>query len=141
MIVPGGIIPDATGIALLARILGNAGQPITQADVTTIAWTLTDLTDGTALASGTFTVASSVFNGLVQNDPRWQFDSAAAPGKDGLFGYNFAGVIPSTALPVTAAGAAFLLGAIRVQADVAFTMASGQPFRVPFQWTRVPVYG
>ena len=141
MIVTGGIIPDATGIALLARILGNGGEPIGPADVSAIAWTLTDTTNGLALAGGTFAVAGSVFAGLVQTDLRWSFDSSSQPGKDGLWGYNFAAVIPATALPVSAPAVASPLGPARVQCDVAFTMVGGQPFRVPFTWVRQAVYG
>ena len=141
MIVTGGIIPDGSGVALLARIEGNGGQPITQADIASITWTLTDLVTPAALGSGSFVVATSVFNGLVQNDLRWQIDSETQPGRGGHWGYNFAAVIPASSFPVSTVTRGNVAADLRVQADVFFTPTLGQPFRVPFRWQRLPVFG
>ena len=92
--------PGGSGISVLARVVGSLGLPITQATVTAIAWTLTDLTTGTVVATGTWTVSSAVYQALVQNDPRWTLDSPARPGSDGLSGYNLLGTIPASAFPV-----------------------------------------
>ena len=96
-----GVVVDASGVALFARVLGADGVPITQADIQSIAYTVTDLTLGTTLGTGTLPVASTVFNNLVQTDPRWTVDSALRLGPDGAYGYNFQSTLASTLFPVT----------------------------------------
>jgi hypothetical protein len=124
-------------VALLARILGNAGNPITQSDITSIAWTARDLNTGVTISTGTFTVATSVYNSLQQSDGRWTVDSQYAPGHDRRWGYNFAGTVPAATFanlfdvdPLT-----FRVTLHRVQVTVAFTPASGEPFRQAFQFS------
>ena len=143
MIGLGGVIPSATGVVLLARVLGNQGVPVTQASLSAIAWTLTDLTTPAALSSGAFAVASVVFDALQQADPRWTRDSAAVPGPDGRWGYNFLATLPAGLFAISPAPTVGLLAAtpVRYQADVAFTPAAGEPFRQVFQWTRQRVWG
>ena len=124
-------------LLLLARILGTNGLPITPASIASIAWTLTDLTAGTAAGSGSFAVAGTVQNDLVTNDPRWSWDSPDAPGADGLAGYNFLATLPAANVPVSAPGAT----ADRYQLDVHLTDTSGGNFRVSWQFTPVTVFG
>lgn len=132
-----------SGVTLLARILGNAGQPVTQASLSAIAYTVTDLTAGSNAGSGTFTIADAVFDSL-QTDPRWQEDSAASPGPDGLTGYNFLATLPGSLFPLIIPAAptpyAPAPAPHSYQADVAFTPTSGEAFRVVWQFPVLPVY-
>jgi hypothetical protein len=143
-VITGAAIPSKTGVALLARLRGG-GALLTQASLTSISYTVSDVTLGTTLGTGTFTVASSIFDVLQQTDPRWTADSAAQPGADGAFGYNFLAVLPATLFPLTAilppSSPLALPTADRIQADVTYTLASGEPFRVTWQWLQLPTYG
>ena len=129
-----GVVPGQSGVTLLARVLGQNGAPITQATITSIAWTLTDLTAGAALASGTFTVASAVFDSL-QLDPRWAADGVGYNFLGTLAASNFALASPSAGVPGQAPAPR------RYQCDVAFTPASGEAFRVVFQFSALSVFG
>ncbi len=137
-----GIVVGRTDVTLLARVVGYLGTPITPADVAAISWQVSDLTAGTVLGTGTFAVASVVFGGLVQTDPRWTRDSQQAPGPDKQWGYNFLAVVPASAF----AGPALvpLANAYppdQLQADVTMTPASGNPFRLPpFLWKPIASY-
>lgn len=129
-----GVVTGPAGVSLLARLLGAAGTPVTRASLTSIGWSLADLTALAQLAAGTFAVATSVFDGL-QTDPRWSADAV---------GYNFLATIPAASftLAALAAGAPGAGAAPRrYQADVLFTPASGEVFRVPFLFTMAPSYG
>lgn len=143
--IAGQAIPGKTGVTLMARLRGAAGALVTGASLSSIGYTVSDLTDGTALGSGTFTVSAVLFDSLQQGDARWSKDSAGRPGADGAWGYNFLASLAATLFPLTALAADDLLAGPapphRVQCDVAFTPVSGQPFRVLFSWLSVPVYG
>lgn len=153
MILSGQVYAQASGITLLARILGLAGNPITQATLTSIAYTVTNLTLGQNVGSGTFTISTTVFDALQTNDPRWRFDDPYNPGPDGLWGFNFAAVLPATLFPITTITTSPDLGVPgptlpgqpptpqRMQCDVAFTPVTGQPFRQIFLWSVLDVYG
>lgn len=102
---------------------------------------MTDRSGATTPGSGSLTVASVVFDSLQQSDPRWTRDNAQTPDAWGLFGYNFATELPASLFPATSTTAAAILAAPKeYQADVIFTPASGQAFRVVFRWTAVPVF-
>lgn len=128
--------PGGSGVAVLARVNGNDGQPITQATISTIGWTLTDLTAGSIVATGTWTVSSTIFQALQQQsqDPRWTLDTPAQPGPDGLSGYNLLGVIPAANFPLGTPAPLGLGWPAPVphtfQIDVVLTPTSGQPFRI-----------
>ncbi len=143
--ITGAPIPGRTGVSLLARIRMANGALLTQASLTTLAYTVSDLTNGTALGASTFTIASVVFDSLQQNDPRWQVDSATEPGSDGSHGFNFLAVLPATLFALTVlAEPGVLTGfapGVQVQADVTFTPVSGQPWRISWRWRATPVYG
>ena len=125
-----GVTVARSGVSLLARVLGNAGAPITQASLSGIAWALTDLTAGVAVASGTFTVSGTVFDSL-QLDPRWTVDG---------IGYNFLGVLAATNFPAAAPGLPTPTGH-RFQADVRFSPVAGEGFVIPYQFVALPEYG
>ena len=137
-----GTVVQASDVSLLARIRGAAGALITQASLSAIAWQVSDLTAGVVLGSGTFAVATSVFDSLVQNDPRWTMDSQQQPGADGAFGYNFAATIAASNFPPSTLTAPAMPPATphRLQADVHFTDAGGGNWRVVWAWTPVVVY-
>jgi hypothetical protein len=136
-----GVVVNRTGVTLLARLLGSLATPITQATVASIAWKLSDLTAGTVVAAGTFVVAATILNALVQNDPRWTADSANSPGPDGLWGYNFAAVLPASTFPATPlTGQALLMTPDTLQCDVTFAMQDGTQFVVPYRWTPLAAY-
>lgn len=111
-----------SGVTLLARILGNAGTPVTQLSLSSIAYTVTDLTTNTAIGSGTLTVSQVIFDTL-QTDAVWTKDAV---------GYNFKAQLASTL---------FANGGDTYQVDVAFTPVSGQPFRQSWQFLVQKVYG
>lgn len=141
-----GAATGASGVTLLARILGNAGIPIVQADISSIAYTVRDLANATTVTSGSLTVSSVVTNALVDNDPRWTVDSAAFPGPDGRTGYNFVATIAASAfaslfdVAASTAPVPYKVTPHRVQVTVEFTPVSGQVFRQVFQVVPAPTW-
>lgn len=83
---------EDSGFVVLARILGWAGAPITQASITAITCNVYDLTTMSLVTSPTVTVGSTVYDGLRNSatDPRWTVDR---------IGYNFAYAVPAAAFP------------------------------------------
>ena len=137
--ITGQPIPGATGVGLFARIAGNYGQLITWGSLTSIAYTVSDLTSGVPVGSGTWSPSLVVLNSLVTGDPRWTIDTEASPGRDGRSGYNFLAVLPAALFPTRAVQPRDLLAGyqpppVRYQCDVAFTPVTGEPFRVIFSW-------
>ena len=127
----------------MARIRGAGGSLLTQASLSTITYSVSNLTSGTTGTSTSLTISSVVFDSLQQNDPRWVFDSAGEPGADGGYGYNFLATIPATSFPVSVLSSTAsdpVPDSVLYQVDVVFTPVSGQPFRVPFQFRPVLVY-
>lgn len=132
-IVTARAIPGNADVVLLARLRSRQGADlVTRAAVSSIAWALQDLTSGTQILTGSFVVDDSVFDSL-QTDGVWTRDSAAAPGTDGVAGYNFRGLIPASALPVASSGH-------RLQTDVRLAMVSGEVLRIIFQWSSLAVF-
>ncbi len=131
-IITGQSIPGTSGVTLMARIRGQDHTLLTQASLSAIAWTLTDLTTGLAVTTGTFTIASVVFDSLQQGDGSWTKDKRTAPGPDGAWGYNFRAILPAASIAPSGN---------RFQGDVHFTPATGEPFRVVFQFRTVKVFG
>ena len=127
-------IPDQTGVRLMARVRDGLGVLITQASLSSITAVVTDLTLEKAQAgsgfvsSTTLTIANVVFNQL-QTDLTWQKDSAANPSPpppfgDGLYGFNFAWVVPAIN---------FATSGHRFRVDVKMVPVSGEQFVVPFE--------
>lgn len=132
-----------SGVTLLARILGNSGIPITRASLSSISYTVRDLTTPETVATGqALTISSVVYDDLQQSDPRWDKDSEDEPGRDGRWGYNFAAVIPAAHFTSYTVGSysPYPVTGHRYQVDVKFVPASGQPFVQPFQFTALPTY-
>lgn len=110
----------------MARILGQAGTPITQATIAAIAAQVWDFENRlVSWGPSSLTVASVVFNSLIQQDPRWE-----AAGGDAA-GYNFLWEIPALALSMPGN---------RMRADVKFAPVTGEQFVVPFEGQLVPVF-
>lgn len=122
-----------SGHTLMARILGNAGTPITQATLSGITYTIRDLTAQTTVASAqALTVSSVVYDSLQQEDPRWDLDAA---------GYNFLAVIPASWFTdYDVDEDTGVVTSHRYQVDVEFTPVSGQPFVQSFQFQAVANY-
>jgi hypothetical protein len=142
----GGVVPGGSGVTLLARILGQTGKPVTQASLSTIGYAVTDLIAATQ-TTGSFSISTTIFDNLVQNDPRWTFDNQYTPGASGLWGYNFAGSLASTSFPLATASAVPLGYPVQpapprpYQIDVTWTPVTGAAFKQSFAVTVLPTYG
>jgi hypothetical protein len=141
-----GIVVGGTDVTLFARVVGNLGIPITPATIASIAWQVSDLTAGVVLGSGSLVVGMVVFPNLIQTDPRWIWDSAARPGPDGAWGYNFLYVLAASLfpLPTLQPGSQFVQPD-QLQADIVMTpnnpAVNGNPFHLPpFLWQPQPSY-
>ena len=111
-----GTIWEDTGPYMMARITGNDGANVTQSDVSSISYVVVDMTDtDTAVASGTLTVASVIYDTLQSGDSRWTEDST---------GYNFGFTLAATAFPT---------GARTYRVDCDFDMATGENLAVVFE--------
>lgn len=131
-----------SGVTLMARILGNAGTPITQASLSAITYTVRDITGQTTIAQDTaLTISSVVYDSLQQSDPRWDLDDSSNPGADNAWGYNFLAVIPAADFASYTVNAdTSEVTPHRYQVDVEFTPTSGQKFVQAFQFLGVPTY-
>lgn len=104
-------ILEDSAVTLRDRVVGSDGDAIQQADVSSIAYAVRDITDpSTTVASGSLTVASVVYDTLQTDD--WTVDST---------GYNFM---------TTLSGTCFPSGDKIYRVEVVFTMASGGPLYV-----------
>ena len=141
-----GICFSHSGVTIMGRVLGNNGEPIVQADVNTIIYSVRDLTDGqTDSTLNSLTVSAVVFNDLQQSDPHWTADSRYKPGRDYRHGYNFATTLPATAFTdfdvgVEEAEVAFAVTRHTFQVTVEFTPASGAAFRQAWQFSPIPTW-
>jgi hypothetical protein len=136
-----GQVAAGSGVTILARLRGQDGSLVTQASLTSIAYSVANLTEGEVVGTGSLTVSTCVYDSL-QTDARWTQDTASRPGPDGATGYNFAATLPASLFPETTLTSAVARSAPpRVQVDVTFTPTSGQPFRVVWSWTPVRVWG
>lgn len=129
-----------SGVTCLARVRGNSGALITRASLSTIAYAVRDLTNATTITSAqSITINNDVFNDLQQNDPRWDRDSANAPGPDGSHGYNFRTVIAAsrfTNVDVAASSGVMAPNEPTVhkyQIAITFTPTTGEAWIVPFE--------
>lgn len=105
------VIEDS-GVRWMARILGQSGSAIVQADVSSIVYSVYDKSDTTAAtATGTLTVSDVIYNAL-QTDSRW--------GKD-TTGYNFGWNVPASI---------FATGNKTYRIEVKITPASGEPIHI-----------
>jgi hypothetical protein len=135
-----GTATGQSGVWLAARILGNLGAPIVQADIASISYTVMDLTTATQIASGTFTVANVVYNSLQQTDARWSVDSQYSPNPiDRSWGYNFAATVPAADF-ASLFDTDFMdtVRSHRVQITVTFVPVVGEQFRQAWQFNPIP---
>ena len=114
---------ENSGVTLLARLLGNGGTPVTQASLASIAYTVTDLNQGTVIVTGSALTISQVIFDTLQLAPVWTKDAV---------GYNFLAALP---------GSLFTNGGDTYQVDVVFTPVTGNPFRQSWQLVLQTVYG
>lgn len=150
--MPQPLIPNATlgiitGVTIygsawtcMGRILGNLGTIITQASLSSITYTVRDMTLATTTTAAGVTISTSVFDSLQQNNPRWSKDNANHLGYDGRHGYNFLFVVPASRFTVFDVGAAAIPSALEprviphlFQVDFRFVPQSGEPFVQPYQ--------
>jgi hypothetical protein len=118
---------EGTGITLMDRVQGNGGTNITQASITSIAYSVSqyasyddaeNCTNGTAVITGGSLVKTTVVFDTLQTAAPW--DSTADST-----GYNFRYDSPATDRPAVAGG-----GTYWHRYDVVFTPASGAVFVV-----------
>jgi cystathionine beta-lyase/cystathionine gamma-synthase len=108
---------EDSGFSIMGRVLGPDATNVTQAGVTSIAFSVYDKANlAVALSTGTMTVSTVIFDTL-QTDARWTVDST---------GYNFRYDAPNTLLP---------RGSATYRLEVAFTPASGSPFHTVYEAT------
>ena len=107
-------VPEGADFITMQRIVGLAGAAIVQADVTSIARSVYDVTDtdGGTLTTGptVVVVSTSVFDTL-QTDARWTKDAT---------GYNFRDTVSAASVPD---------GDKDYQVEYTFTMADGTTLR------------
>ena len=123
-IVTKGMIFEDSGTTLLARILGNAGTPITQASLSSISYAVFDLQGAdpaTAVQTGTLTISAVVFDALQTSDPRWTVDDE---------GFNFAHAAPASW---------FNESTHTYRIEYKFTPASGEVFWAVFTLTTIGI--
>lgn len=100
---------------LLARLVNADGDYITQSTISSIAYQVFDLgAAGAQSSTGTFVVASTVFNSL-QTGMEWSRDDT---------GYNFKATVPASAFPTARR---------QYRVEVAFTPSSGDVFYAMFE--------
>ena len=109
-----GTVFEDSGASLMARVVDNDGTDITQSDITTIKYSVFDVSDPGAASNTGLNVSDVVFDTL-QTDARWTKDST---------GYNFRHDLPASALPE---------GDHVYRVEYKFTPASGEVFHVVFE--------
>ena len=114
---------EDSGASPMARVVGNDGANIVQADVTTIFRTIYNAATGVVVQASTeITVATAVFDTL-QTDARWTKDST---------GYNFRDDAPA---------AQFASGSVVYRIEYKFTPDSGEVWHFWFQPSAVELMG
>jgi hypothetical protein len=114
---------EDSGASPMARVVGNDGENIVQADITTIFRTIHNAATGTVVQASTeITVADVVFDTL-QTDSRWTYDAT---------GYNFRDAVPAAQLAT---------GSEVYQIEYKFTPDSGEVWHVVFQLAATALLG
>lgn len=117
-----GIAFEDGGAVNLARVTNYTGSNVTQASLTSIHYSVYDLTSSTLTVSSTSLTVSGVVYDTLQTSAIWTLDST---------GYNFLHVLPASALPD---------GDHVYRVDYKFTPSSGEVFWQPFEITTLPIY-
>lgn len=111
---------EDSGLRWMARVRGNSGSNLVQADVTSIAFSVYNKADlTTATVTGTLNASDVIFDTL-QTDSRWAKDST---------GYNFGWNVPASI---------FATGNVTYRIEVKITPVSGEAFHLVRD---VPVVG
>lgn len=121
-----GTIYENSGAVLMARATGNSGAAVTQASLSSITYKVFDAsstTPYTAIASGTLTIGSVIFDTLQTGAP-WTADST---------GYNFLWTAPASAFANLSSGLNPDQHTYRV--EILFTPTSGEVFWAVFELT------
>ena len=142
MIPVTGLTVANSGVTLMARVLGANGSPITRASLSSLTYSVRDLTEGiTTVAATALTINDVVYDNL-QNDPRWSIDSADNPGEDGKWGYNVLTTLGATLFSdfdVESTGLHRITPHLW-QASLIFTPTTGAKWHVPFQFEALPTW-
>lgn len=111
------VVFEDSGLTLMARIVGNDGEYIKQADFGTITYAVHDSDGAEVTASTSLTPANVIFDTLQTSgdDPRWPH---------GDVGFNFAFVLPAASSPT---------GGKTNLVEVKFVPSSGEPFHVVWE--------
>lgn len=118
-----GAMFEDSGVSPMARVVGNDGANIVQADITSIHRTIYNAATGVVVqASTAVTVADAVFDTL-QTDARWTYDAT---------GYNFRDDAPATQ---------FASGSTVYRVAYKFTPASGEVWHVVFEPSATELLG
>jgi len=112
---------EDSGATCMARIVGSDAGNIQQADISSIACTVTRTDTSAAVATPAIVVANTVFDTL-QTDSRWTKDTT---------GYNFRHTILAASLAESD---------ITYRVEYAFTPSSGQVFHVVFELRSRKIY-
>jgi len=88
-IIEGTVFEDGSAWILL-RVVGQDGEEITQASLSTITYAVTDLADDSEIVAATAVAISSTVYDTLQTDARWSADDD---------GYNFAHALGPTTFP------------------------------------------
>ena len=122
-------INEGTSPTILLRIWGHDGAGITQAGTSSIDWACYEVDEdaeadetGTAIASGTLDVSSTVFD-TYQTDARWTEDTT---------GYNFLFAAPATIAPT---------GNTLYQVQFTFTPTTGGVIKSAIRLKTRPFWG
>lgn len=105
-----------SGHTVYGLVQGAAGANVTQASISSIAWSVTRIADDseeTETESGSLTIASVVFDTPQDSDDDPRIPSGQTA--------NFIATINATAFPVAGRG-------LRHRITITFTPATGQPF-------------
>lgn len=106
---------EDTGFSLMARIQGTDAKDVQQADVSSIAYSVYDLSStGSPTDTGSLTVATVIYDTL-QTDSRWDIDTT---------GYNFKWDVPASHVAD---------GAKNYRFEIAFTPAIGEVYHAIYE--------
>ena len=131
----------------MCRLLGQSGALVTRASLSTIQYSIRDLTKGTTETALTSAgaVADLVYNDLQQGDMRWQLatgEDADNLGPDSRHGFNFLLTLGATLFNNfdVESVAPFRVTPHEYAVSVVLTPASGTVFHVPYRFRPIPTW-
>lgn len=115
---------EDSGISLMARIVGVNSTNITQAELSSVSYSVYDTASpSTGLVVGSVLTTSAVVFDTLQTPAAWNTD---------VTGYNFRYDVASTELPA---------GSKKYRIEFKFTPASGQPFHTAWEISTIDLLG